>query len=166
MKVKRPVNTFTSPHHDHAACVHAAIREAEAYCHQAGVRLTELRRRVLELVWNSHRPVGAYELLDRLTPEGRKAAPPTVYRALDFLMEHGLIHRIDSLNAFIGCSQPGHHRDAQFFICKGCGEAAEMLDPKIDRALSREAEQLGFDIEKRTIEVAGLCNRCRKEGSA
>ena len=162
MKPKRNLNAFPTPRHNHTACVNTAIQEAESYCDQAGVRLTDLRRRVLELVWNSHRPVGAYDLLEQLAPSGRKVAPPTVYRSLDFLLQHGLIHRIDSLNAFIGCNQPGHAQDAQFFICKECGEAAELIDPKIGRVLNQEAKQLGFNIEKQTIEIAGLCERCLK----
>ncbi|MEN8177705.1 MAG: Fur family transcriptional regulator [Pseudomonadota bacterium] len=162
MRAKKAINRFPTPRHNHTACVNAAIHEAEDYCNKTGVRLTELRRKVLELVWNSHRPVGAYDLLEQLAPSGRKAAPPTVYRSLDFLLEHKLIHRIDSLNAFIGCSQPGHEHDAQFFICKQCGEAAELIDPKIERTLVKDAKQLGFNIEKQTIEVTGLCNRCNK----
>jgi Fur family zinc uptake transcriptional regulator len=153
---------FPTPQHNHAACVNAALSEAETYCRKQGLRLTQLRRRVLELVWHSHRPVGAYELLEQLEPANRRPAPPTVYRSLDFLLRHKLIHRIDSLNAFIGCNRPGHTHDAQFFICNQCGEAAELIDPKIERAVSRDAERLGFDIEKQTVEISGICRRCLK----
>ena len=95
--------------HDHSQCVDSALADADALCARQGVRLTALRRRVLELVWQSHKPLGAYDILGTLSEEdGRRAAPPTVYRALDFLMENGLIHRIASLNAFIGCVRPEH----------------------------------------------------------
>jgi Fur family zinc uptake transcriptional regulator len=153
---------FPNKRHNHKACITDALSKADAYCHQEGLRLTELRRQVLELVWGSHRPVGAYDLLQQMTDTGRKAAPPTVYRALEFLLAHHLIHRIDSMNAYLGCSRPGHPHHAQFFICKGCGEAAELVDRKIDNALNRDAENLGFEIENRTIEVTGTCDTCRR----
>ena len=153
---------FPNKRHNHKACIADAMTRADAYCNQEGLRLTELRRKVLELVWGSHRPVGAYDLLQQITETGRKAAPPTVYRALEFLLAHHLIHRIDSMNAYLGCNQPGHEHDAQFFICNRCGEAAELVDRKIDNALSRDAENLGFEIEKRTIEVTGTCDACRR----
>ena len=93
--------------HDHKHCIKGALEEARALCAQKGVRLTALRETVLELIWQSHRPVGAYEILAELTRiQDKSAQPPTVYRALDFLLEHGLIHRLSSLNAFIGCPHP------------------------------------------------------------
>jgi Fur family zinc uptake transcriptional regulator len=97
--------------HDHEHCVEDALAAADKLCAEQGLRFTPLRRRVLELVWSSHKPVGAYALLDKLRSEDLGSAPPTVYRALDFLIEHGLIHRIERMNAFIGCSHPGEtHR--------------------------------------------------------
>src|SRR3954453_3718975 len=97
---------FQPKDHDHADCVAAALGAAERLCARRGARLTELRRRVLELIWRSHEPIGAYALLDRLGRERGRVAPPTVYRALEFLIAHGLVHRIASLNAFIGCVHP------------------------------------------------------------
>ncbi|MCU7846255.1 MAG: transcriptional repressor [Candidatus Thiodiazotropha sp. (ex Monitilora ramsayi)] len=138
-----------------------ALREAESYCRAQGVRLTKLRHRVLELIWANHQPVGAYDLLQQLTQEGRKAAPPTVYRSLDFLLDNGLIHRINSLNAFVGCDHPGLDHAAQFFICSTCGQAAELDDTKIDSAITRHAGQMGFTIEKRSIEICGICAHCQ-----
>ncbi|GAB6042304.1 Fur family transcriptional regulator [Endothiovibrio diazotrophicus] len=157
---------FPATGHDHHACVDDALREAEAHCRRHGLRLTELRRRVLELVWASHRPVGAYTVLERLAEEGRKGAPPTVYRSLEFLLEHHLIHRIASLNAYVGCNHPGGAHDAHFFICRGCGEAAELADPVIDGAIDEAAARLGFRAEQRTLEVSGLCARCAGEAPA
>jgi Fur family zinc uptake transcriptional regulator len=152
---------FPDQRHDHAACRSQALSRAEQYCRGKGLRLTALRRRVLELVWAGHQPLGAYALLETLIGEGRKAAPPTVYRSLDFLMQHGLIHRIASLNAYVGCSHPGQAHEAQFFICEGCGQAAEIGDPSIESAISRDAKRLGFQISRQTIEVAGTCARCQ-----
>jgi len=152
---------FPPKRHDHSRCRTDALTQAEDYCRRQGLRLTELRRRVLELVWASHQPVGAYNLLEQLVGEGRKAAPPTVYRSLDFLLQNGLIHRIASLNAFVGCSHPGRNHEAQFFICDRCGQAAEIDDASIETAIAHDARRLGFHITRQTIEVSGTCARCR-----
>jgi Fur family zinc uptake transcriptional regulator len=157
---------FPDQRHDHNACRDQALSQAERHCRKRGLRLTELRRRVLELVWASHQPVGAYALLETLVSEGRKAAPPTVYRSLDFLLQHGLIHRITSLNAYVGCSHPGDQHEAQFFICDGCGQAVEMGDPSIKSAIARDAKRLGFNIASQTIEVTGTCARCQESSES
>ena len=113
---------------------------AEKLCAAKGLRFTPLRRRVLELVWSGHKPVGAYALLDQLRDEDLGSAPPTVYRALDFLIEHGLIHRIERMNAFIGCSHPGEAHRGFFLICGECGNAEELESDRcrpLDRGLRR-----------------------------
>lgn len=154
---------FAARGHDHERCVAEALRTAEALCSRRGARLTELRRRVLELVWASHAPIGAYDVLRRLSQEHEGAAPPTVYRALDFLLEQGLIHRIESLNAFVGCPDPAETHISQFLICEGCGTAAELQDPGIERAIARSAGDLGFLIKDKTVELRGLCPECRDD---
>lgn len=116
---------------------------------------------MLELVWQSHGPIGAYDLLERLRGLRTGAAPPTVYRALDFLMDQGLVHRIARLNAFVGCDHPEAPHQGQFLICTSCGTAAELTEPEIARAIDRRAAALGFQVESRTVEVTGLCPRCR-----
>lgn len=141
------------------------LTAADAHCAEQGLRLTELRRRVLELIWSDHKPVGAYALLDQLGADGRKAAPPTVYRALDFLVEHRLVHRIASLNAFIGCVHPGEAHTPQFFLCRECGDAAELDDVRVHKAIAADADQLDFDIASETIEISGVCAQCRAAGS-
>lgn len=153
--------TFPVPDHDHGHCVAHALEAAEAECKRRGARLTEVRRRVLELVWQSHAPVGAYAVLESLGREGFCAAPPTVYRALDFLLAHGLIHRIERLNAFMGCSRPGVPHASQFLLCTGCGAAAELNDPAIDSAMTAAASRLGFTLTGQTVEADGLCSACR-----
>ncbi|CAA7626171.1 Fur family transcriptional regulator [Magnetospirillum sp. SS-4] len=153
--------TFPAPHHDHAACVAQALAAAEAECKRRGARLTDIRRRVLELVWESHQPVGAYALLDILGREGWSAAPPTVYRALEFLQQNGLVHRIALLNAFVGCPRPGHGHSGTFLLCSGCGMAAELDDRDIDRAVAECASRSGFSVTRRTIEIEGMCPACR-----
>jgi Fur family zinc uptake transcriptional regulator len=153
---------FKTARHDHESCVEGALDRAAAVCAERGVRLTDLRREVLELVWRGHEPVGAYAVLQALRDTHPNAAPPTVYRALDFLIEQGLIHRIESLNAYVGCPRPERPHVSQFLICGGCGAAAELDDPAIARAVLRRAGELGFAVERQTIEVRGFCPRCRK----
>ena len=153
---------FAGADHDHDSCVSDALDEAADMCRSRGARLTELRRRVLELVWGSHEPVGAYAILTALTGEGRGAAPPTVYRALDFLSSHGLIHRIESLNAYVGCVDPRHPHAGQFLLCERCGAAAELDDPRIGGAIASSAERLGFRVQKMTVEIRGTCPHCAR----
>lgn len=161
MRAPAIAEPFPGPRHDHAACVAQAIAEAERVCAKRGARLTPIRRRVLELVWEGHGPVGAYDILERLSGERRRAAPPTVYRALDFLAEHGLVHRIESRNAFVGCAQPGAAHRAHFLLCGACGDAAELDDAALHAALAGLAARAGFTIERETVELRGLCPKCR-----
>ena len=159
---RRPVlSPFLQPDHAHRNCLARAVRRAEAVCRERGLRLTKLRRRVLELVCSGHEPVKAYELLGRLKKERRGAAPPTVYRALDFLRSQGFVHKIQSLNAFVACGEPGHGGSGQFLICRDCGEVAEMDDPQIVDLLAVQAHRAGFASENQTIELRGLCSGCR-----
>ena len=149
--------------HDHSHCVADALAAADQVCLRNGVRLTSLRRRVLELVWHSHQPLGAYDILGRLSAEdGRRAAPPTVYRALDFLLEHGLVHRIASQNAFIGCNHPGEVHQGCFFICGQCRTAIEIDQPAIAASIQMAAAAVGFSVQTQTVEVTGLCSACRR----
>ena len=148
--------------HDHGDCVAAALEDAIAVCGERGVRLTPVRRRVLEIVWQGHRPLGAYAILEVLSGEGHSPAPPTVYRALEFLLTQGLVHRLSSLNAFVGCSRPGHPHAGQFLLCTACGTAAELNDPDIERAIERGAAAEGFVCRDHTVEISGLCPNCRE----
>jgi Fur family zinc uptake transcriptional regulator len=144
--------------------VRDALLAAEQVCAREGASLTPLRRRVLELVWGAHAPVRAYDLLESLRGERRRAAPPTIYRALDFLLSVRLIHRIESLNAFVGCADPKHSHGGQFLICDGCGAVAELDDPTIARRVSDRARALGFTPRRQTIEISGRCPDCAANG--
>lgn len=150
------------PHHphDHAACARDALRQAEALCERRGARLTALRRRVLEIVWESGAPLGAYDVLERMNAQGGRNAPTTAYRALDFLLAHGLIHRIESLNAFVGCPMPADAHKAQFFICRECNNVLETHNEKIGEAIEADATQSGFQVEALVVEIRGRCLRC------
>lgn len=153
---------FKGSNHSHSRCLDTALAKAENACRERGLRLTPLRRRVLELVWGSHEPVKAYDLLDCLRQGSRSAAaPPTVYRALEFLQQEGFVHRIESLNAYVGCGEPGHADAAQFLLCRGCGEVAELDDAEILGLIRERAGALGFVVDGQTIELRGCCSRCR-----
>ncbi len=143
----------------------ALLIRATALCESRGVRLTDLRRQVLGLILESDAPTGAYDLLDRLKATRVGAAPPTVYRALDFLLEQGLIHKLESLSAFVGCiadEDHHHHHAAQFLICRTCGKVAEIEDHDLAHALQDAAKRLGFTLGKATIEADGQCAVCTK----
>lgn len=143
------------------------LDRAARTCDRQGARLTDIRRHVLGLVLDSDRPVGAYDLLDRLRQSHKGAAPPTVYRALDFLQEQGLIHKVERLSAFVGCVQDenGHdhaHHDhkVQFLICARCQRTVELDEPEIAEALEAAAARHGFSPRRSTIELEGLCAAC------
>jgi Fur family zinc uptake transcriptional regulator len=147
--------------HDHGNCVAVALASAEAVCEAQSALLTPQRRRVLELIWRSHVPVGAYEILDAMRESGRRVDPPTVYRALEFLAELGLIHRISTRNAFIGCTHPMSKHRAQVLLCDDCGQATEMDLGVITQGLADGAADLGFAVVDQTVEASGLCRSCR-----
>ncbi|MEJ2761148.1 MAG: Fur family transcriptional regulator [Gammaproteobacteria bacterium] len=152
---------FRAPNHRHGRCLDAALDKAERACKAREQRLTPLRRRVLELIWDSHEPVKAYHILDVLRAEHKGAAPPTVYRTLEFLLRQGLVHRIESLNAYIGCGEPGHDTTTQFLICRRCGEVAELDDDDIIALIGTKAGDLGFAVDSQTVEIQGCCSKCR-----
>ena len=148
--------------------VEAALDQAAASCLARGAQLTELRRQVLRLVLAAPHPLGAYALLDQLRAARPGAAPPTVYRALDFLQEHGLVHRVERLNAFVGCAGPaqhahcghGHDHPHQFLICGRCGATAEICDDQVAAAVAAAARAAGFAATRTTVEVEGTCAAC------
>lgn len=146
--------------HDHRHCLDEAIDKAERLCRKRGMRLTPLRRRVLELVWGGHSAVKAYDLLSALAKEHAGAAPPTVYRALEFLQEAGLVHRIQSLNAFVGCPDPGSPHSGQFMICRRCEQVEELDAKRIGTMILNQASAKGFHVEQQTVELRGLCAAC------
>jgi len=134
-------------------------RAAEA-CARQGAQLTELRRQVLGLILTADAPLTAYQLLDRLKESRKGAVPPTVYRALDFLMEHRLVHKLERLNAFIPCVEGGHEHPAQFLICGQCGTVTEIEDEAAANALEHAAERKGFHPRSTVVEIEGTCAAC------
>ena len=148
----------------HAAT--ATLDAAAAACARHGAQLTTLRRAVLQLILESDGPATAYQLLDRLKASRAGAAPPTVYRALDFLLEQRLIHKVERLNAFIPCAEASHEHDhhaAQFLICRQCGTVAEIEDDAVAKALAQAAARQGFQPRDAVVELGGICAVCAAE---
>ena len=159
---ERPPPVFPAPDHDHDRCSTDAMAVAEAVCAQRGQRLTPIRRRVLAALLGSHNPLGAYEIIDRLAPKGPRPAPITAYRALEFLRENGLVHRIESRNAFIACVH-NHAAGALvvFLICEQCGAVGEASSPEVTATLTSAARAAGFTPRSPVIELTGICTHCR-----
>ncbi|WP_045387115.1 Fur family transcriptional regulator [Falsirhodobacter sp. alg1] len=150
---------FADHNHDH--CTGDGIARAEVVAQREGLRLTPVRRRTLEILLEEHRALGAYEVLQRLSAEGFGQQPPVAYRALEFLVENGLAHRIRRLNAFAACMHPGEAHAPAFLICSKCNAVAESPAQSVRAALDAAAEDLGFVIERSNIEALGLCPQCR-----
>jgi len=152
--------------HDHQHCIEQALSDARRLCEERKQRLTPIRELVLKLIWQSHQPLGAYEILPALAEAGFNSAPPTVYRALDFLQEQGMVHRIASLNAFVGCPHPDQSHQGCFLICRNCNSAHELDASAIHAKIQQEAAATGFTVEQETVEVVGLCPNCKQESNS
>jgi Fur family zinc uptake transcriptional regulator len=156
-------SVFPAPDHDHARCSADALTHAEALCVERGERLTPMRRHVLEILAASHKPLGAYEIMDLVARKGPRPAPITIYRALDFLRLNGLVHRIESRNAFVACVR-NHQTDAlvAFLICEHCGAVGEAPAGAVGQTLAMAARSAGFTPNMSVIEITGTCQHCRK----
>lgn len=139
------------------------LAQVEQQCRAQGVRLTPLRREVLELVLSAQKPIGAYDLLAQLGREGRPAAPPTVYRSLDFLIEHGFIHRLASINAYLSCCHPAHRHQSVFLICTACQRTDELPVASLAEPLQVLTAQQQFQVVQSLIEISGLCKNCQTQ---
>ncbi len=153
-----PSNGSEFERHDHDACIRTALSAADAACKARSLRLTPVRRRTLEILLEAHEALGAYDVLARLDAEGFGAKPPVAYRALSFLVDAGLAHRIERLNAFVACAHPGADHDPAFLICNSCGTVAE---GEAQNALAPSAAAVGFEIDRTVVEATGICPSCK-----
>jgi Fur family zinc uptake transcriptional regulator len=151
--------------HDHTACVGSGLRAAEETCAAKGLRLTKGRRRVLEILLQEHRAMGAYDILRILSEEGFAAQPPVVYRALDFLVLNGFVHKVQKLNAYVACAHPRDTHPPIFLICRGCNTVGETA-ASLKSTLGAAAKSLGFVIESTVVEAEGLCPDCAPSAEA
>lgn len=148
--------------HQHSQCIKEALIKAEQICNEHQCRLTPIRKKVLELIWKNHKPIKAYDLLAQLSSEDFIEKPPTVYRALEFLIENNLIHRIESQNAYIGCSNNHESLDSKFLICDQCNEVEELSEPKINKTLTEISKKQGFTPSLVNVEIHGTCSQCAR----
>jgi Fur family transcriptional regulator, zinc uptake regulator len=156
--------TFPAPQHDHDLCTADLLSRAERTCERRGSKLTGQRRDILDCVAQSHSAVGAYDIIERMAGRGTRPAPITVYRALDFLQAHGLVHKIESRNAFVACSHAHEGSPAVLLICEACGLVAELDTPETFQALKHAAARQGFAEHRTVVEMTGLCSNCAKVG--
>jgi Fur family transcriptional regulator, zinc uptake regulator len=180
MKTAKPSPEMATPHDhhhddDHAhvhgtvqalapaspASLDAALAMAETYCRERGEKLTPIRRKVLELLLASGRATKAYSLLDEMRQIHPGSAPPTVYRALDFLLSAGLIHRIESINAFAVCHDLTQCQHGILVVCQQCGNVTELHEPKLRQALVAQIEAAGYRLSGDGIELKGVCAQCQ-----
>lgn len=152
--------------HDHAECATRTLREAEEQCEKQGLRLTAVRRKVLEILLQEHRAMGAYAILDILNKEGLGSQPPVAYRALDFLSQHGFVHKIERLNSFVACTHPEQDHSPVFLICRVCETVAEARTGRIESIVQDAAFSAGFRAEKAVIEIEGICPICQEANAA
>jgi Fur family zinc uptake transcriptional regulator len=163
----KPVTTAASHTHEALSPEHIAecTLAVEKACAQRSVRLTPTRRAAYQVMLEHGTPISAYELLDRLQARlARRLAPPTVYRALDFLLGEGFVHRIESRNAYVPCDHPGDHHESVYFICSVCGASQEGNGGRVRSQLTDQAERLGFVADRQVIEVHGRCRACVDQG--
>ena len=156
--------TFLDPHHAHAHCTADLIARAERICERRGSKLTGQRREILSSVAQSHSAVGAYDIIERMAEHGPRPAPITVYRALDFLLAHGLVHKIESRNAFVACSHSHEGQPAALLICETCGTVAELDAPEIFERIAQKAKAQKFSPAHTVIEMSGTCGSCARAG--
>lgn len=147
--------------HDHHRCIADLIARAEAHCAEAGLHLTPVRHRVLELLATEHRAMGAYDLLDHLRAEGLGSQPPVIYRALDFLVTHGFAHKIERLNAFVACAHADADHSPAFLVCRDCDAVAEIRAQDAPRLMRDAAAESGFAVDQVVIETMGTCPSCQ-----
>lgn len=157
---------FPTKTHNHDACRKDALANAQRHLAASKARLTPDRQAVLEVLLDSHRAQGAYDIMEQIDWRGRRPAPAVIYRALDFLVSHGLVHKIESLNAFMACPHADHAHKPMIMICRDCTQVAEFEAPGIGRAISKAAKDTGFVTEQTTVEVTGQCGTCAARGAA
>lgn len=146
--------------HNHTQCISSAIQRAEQLCATRGARFTPMRRKVLQLIWESHQAVKAYDLLDRIKASDQGATPMTIYRALQFLQDQGFIHRVETLNAYLGCSHAELKHEVMLLICDQCQQITERTTPSVTSLMQEDIAKSGFLAKRSTIEIYGTCKDC------
>jgi Fur family zinc uptake transcriptional regulator len=153
------MTTIGCAKHDHAACIIDSVAAVDARYEAAGPNLTPARRRVLQILLQENRAIGAYDILDRLRADGLGSQPTVAYCVLDFIVIDGFAHKIEHLNAFTACAHPGQNHGPAFLICRACDALAEAVGAR--SAVRVAAEDVGFTVERTMVEALGLCPNCQ-----
>jgi Fur family zinc uptake transcriptional regulator len=146
--------------HTHSNCMNTAMKRAETLCNQRNIRFTPIRKKILALILEQHMPIKAYDILAKLSDADHIEKPPTVYRALEFLLENQLIHKIDSINSYIGCEFAHKQHQSQFLVCDSCNEVMELQEPLLNSALTETSQSKGFVVRQSHVEIHGVCADC------
>ncbi len=151
-------NTFNT--HNHKDCISTSLFELEKYCKESNQKLSKVRRKVLEILLESHKALGAYEILDKLKANGFPSQPPVAYRAINFLLQVGFVHKIEKFNSYIACSNPGKFHKPAFLICRKCNLVSETNQKTSNQKIFLEAKNNNFFVENSIIEIIGVCQNC------
>lgn len=138
----------------------ALIKKVQKYCDEHGMRFTAPRQLVLDVIINANSPIGAYDIIEEIAKITDRPNPTTIYRATEFLTEHGFIHKIESLNAFVTCDADHLHKGTQFIICQTCKKVEEIHICSMPDTLREQSKKIGFTLSHWTAELHGLCNTC------
>lgn len=156
------VNSAAFAKHDHTKCVAQGLKTASSLCDARRARMTPIRRRVLEILLAEHKAMGAYDVLERLRRDGLADKPPVAYRALNFLVDQGLVHRVEKLNAYVACDNPQAQHQPMFLICDTCQHVAERQNNLVEDLGTVIDAESGFQVQKMVFEAQGLCPSCQR----
>ncbi|MGB4191684.1 MAG: transcriptional repressor [Rickettsiales bacterium] len=145
----------------HSKCINSALEHAQSLCNQKKILFTSLRKNILEIIWQSHIPLKAYDLLERLQKKDSSAKPITVYRTLDFLLLHNLIHKLESQNTYFGCTHPGDIHNCYFLICKKCNQVEEGCEHNLLKKIYETLKESNFIVDHAVLEIKGICKSCQ-----
>ncbi len=149
--------------HDHKECSKTVIEHAKEVCRKGSLNLTPIRKKVLEIVASNHKPARAYDLLAKLKEGGFSDKPPTVYRALDFLIEHKMVHKLNTINAYVACFNNETEEVSCFLICEKCQDIEEFQDEGIIKAIANISKSKNIDVRNINLEISFKCDQCAKE---
>lgn len=153
---------MTTQHETTASPCAAYLERAETRCRERGAQLTPIRREVLALLYDSENGLKAYDLLAKFKEQRGNATPPTIYRALDFLIEQGLVHKIERLNQFVACRHESHHLPGLFLVCPRCGKVSELQDAALMASLMQRVAEAGHSLDCQEVEISSTCPGCRQ----
>ena len=145
---------------NHNQCISSTLKQAETLCLERKILFTQLRKTVFKLIWQSHIPIKAYDILQQLQKKDPAAKPITVYRALDFLLKNNMVHKLESQNTYFGCTHPGELHNCYFLVCKKCHIVEEGCKSDLLQNIYTNLKQKNFVVEHVTLEIQGLCKNC------